>query len=186
MYVRIFNAHELERWKCEKLDDLQIIALEPWSPKGDSDFSVFKINSNIKCVVSNWIVLRALADNFNKRNTGIDLLVLSEELLDKIKINVRDDENLKLNCRHANLKEVTYKQFRLIIEYTFFNSGNVITYSISDIKQLISTLTEKDYKKLISYYLSKHVGDRETKFKLKLKNTYFRDDIANLPPFLND
>lgn len=181
MYVRIFLAHEIERWNVNSLDELPILALEPWNSRDDSDYSIFKINSNVKDENSNWIVLRALADNFNKRCGGVDLLILSQELLDQF--IVKNDDDIKLNCLHANIKNVTYKQFLLIVEYTYKKYKNILSYSIKNIKDLIYGLTDNEFAMLIRYYHDRHPEEKEAKFKSKLRNTYFKDGL-NVPLFL--
>lgn len=181
MYVRIFLAHEIERWKVDSLVKLPILALEPWNCNGNSDYSVFKIKSNYKDTDSKWIVLRALADNFTKRCGGVDLFILSEKFIKNFV--VEEDMSDYIGCLHANIKDIKYEQFLSIVEYTYNNQNDIISYSIDDIKSLISNLTDDEFSSLNKYYLCRHPNEKEDKFKKYIKNVYFKDGL-NIPAFL--
>ena len=181
MFVRIFQVNEIKRWQVSCIEKLPILALEPRSPKEDSDYSVFQVDCEHKNEKTDWIILRALADNFNKRCLGMDLFLLKSELLKNL--TVEKDNNNELNCLHANLKDITFEQFNLIVKYTFENSKDIISYSIKDIKILISSLSCDQFMKLVEYYISKHPDQKMDKFIKKVKNTFFKDNI-NLPTFL--
>ncbi len=177
MYVRVFKADEIKRWNVKDIDDLPILALKLWNPKKDNDYSIFKFEDKKD---SYWAALRALVSNSNEWGYGVDLLILSDEFLKEF--NIEDDKEKLTLCNHSNIKNLTFKDYRLFIEYTYKNQENLISFTIKDIKEIfnnLSTNDSKDFKALCdSYSKNKEI------YKFVKKVYYDKEEI--LPNFLKD
>ena len=186
MYARLFPPDCIDECDCGSIDDIPLRGLSGWNASTeDDDFSVFEIYELKKDQISDWIVLRGLADNFTKRKLGVDLFVLDDSFATNF--TIEKDATKKLNCFHANLKEINYYKYKKIIEYMYKNKKNVINYDSVQIKKLIHGLSNNEFDEFIDYYLKKHPKDNANKFKSQVRNSFFSgENEENIPNFLKN
>ena len=87
------------------------------------------------------------------------------------------------------MKELTYKDYLNIINYTYQNRTNsktLISYSASDIKELIKNLSDTEFTSLIDYYVEKHPKEKSNEIIKKIKKTYFRGEEESLPNYISE
>lgn len=187
MYVRLFPPSNINKWLSSSIDCIPIGALYPWNAsESDNDYSVFVINYNNKDAKTDFIVLRALADNFKRVKNGVDLFIISDSFLKTCEIRVENDDESKLYCIHANIKNLNFANYKKIIEYTFFHTKDVISYSKEDITNILKNLSSEKFQEFLNYYIDKNPDENERSIKKKLSNNFFkgRNEIYK-PSFLN-
>ena len=139
MYVRVFKADEIKKWNVKTIDDLPILALKLWNPKKDSDYSIFKFKAKED---SYWAYLRALVSNSTEWGYEVDLLILSDEFLKNYHIEDGNDDLVK--CSHSNIKDLTFKDYKAFIDYTYNNQDKIISIKLKDIIKILDNLSEND------------------------------------------
>ncbi len=156
LYVRLINKI---RWEnVASLSNLSGEAItEDWRCIGN-EWSVFQFEGSLKALrkdpLLDSIVLRMVADNVKKTQDGVDLLVLDNGFINSIQSRVERDKKSKLNSYHCNICDITYGKIQKAIKYTYRNRNmRVISYSMRDIRDLISNATSDfliQYKSYVS------------------------------------
>jgi len=172
----ISNIEKWSKYSC--FDCLPIQTLSDWMPnaqdENDNDYSAFKIVNFVKDEDSNKIVLRLLAENFRKWFANIDLLILIEDF--NKNFTIVPDCKEKYDTLHVNIKNVTYREFQKLFEYTYNNRDKVIKYNADDIKMLFETIDENQFYEYIESFPQTING----KFISKIRKVYFKESNSSI------
>ena len=173
MLVRAAIYGLMEQWNVDSIDDLQINSLNLWAPSTiDNDYSVFEVDKNEKSEMMNNVVIRMLASRFDRYKDGIQFFLINENDIERFEMNVKKDAE-KLHCVHANIKDLKYKGFKQIVNYSFENKNNYISYDACEIRDIIKGLNQDRINEFIEYWATEKNNSTDNIVKI-INNRYFK------------
>lgn len=168
LYVRRIKK---ARWGAESLNTLSGEAItEDWYCL-NNEWSVFQFEGSLynlsKTELLDKIVLRMVADNIKKTKDGVDLLVLDGKFINSIKSIVEPDSDPKLDSYHCNICDISYEKIKKALTYTLkYYDKRIISYSMRDIKDLLSNASEDFLTKYKSYKDKERLKDIKRAFSV--------------------
>ena len=178
-YARMINA---ARWQtatsCNNLPG-EAVTLD-WECKCN-EWSVFRCDSFLsgKSDQMNKIALFLVAKSPQKTEAGVDLLIIDDLFIKEVGVEVFPDSP-QLGCIHCNLRNIDYLKIKKAVNYTFRKYKNqVVSYSISDIKELFFNYASGDPQYMREYVKSNR------KNITRIETAYLKDSPQFFSKFNN-
>ncbi len=170
MYVRCI-CHVSE-WNVDNFENIPNIALSDWFTSSDSDYSMFKVNSFQDTQMLDRIAFYFFSQN-PRKHCKFSFLPITDEFAHQLP-EIQDDGSTKIGTLHANVKNATYKDFKICIEYTYEHRRDFIAYDFQKFRKVFQNITEENMAQLLVELNLERKDQRKLLSQIQL--IYFRGE----------
>ena len=188
MYLRAIT--DIEDWDSNEIgsvDRIPIVNLNNFF-ENENEYSVFKVDSIENRELLDKIALRLFSSSPNKWSTGFHLMLLNESVLKELSKDISDDP-VVMNCIHANIKNVCYSDFKVLVEYTYnlYNGKDSDKCFVEYTTNTLASLFNKMNKETFTSYIDSCSTDEKRKNSLvkKICDIFYKPPKKR-PEYLNN